>query len=145
MKSKKSSLACITLAFILLFSGMCSQIKRADSILASFQQVVLEADSDLMNSRRKALETDSIDKAEADSFYIGNCTNKLITGLRDTFQNIRRGQGRIALKTNVEFLCVEVILQAFLSLYVIVADVCSRIQGSDARILNYIHNQDGEK
>lgn len=143
MKSKKSSYLCITLAFILLFLGMCSQIKRADSVLASFQQMASEAE--FTDSQRIVLETKSIDKAEIDSSYIGNCTNKLITGLRDTFQNIRRGQGRIGLKSQVEFLCMEEILQIFASFYIVIAAMCFGIQGSDIAILNYIHNQDGEK
>ena len=101
MKSKKSSFVCITLALILLFLGMCSQIKRADSILASFQQMIPEMETDAAFLNPNALKSDSINKAGADFSYIGNCTNKLITGLRDTFQNIRRGQGRIGLRTNI--------------------------------------------
>ena len=143
MKSKKSSFVCITLALILLFLGMCSQIKRADSILASFQQIISEPD--FADSQRIALETESIDKAEIDSSYIGNCTSKLITGLRDTFEEVRRGHGRIGLKSQVEFLCMEGILQIFVSFYTVSAAMCFKIQGSDITILNYIHNQDGEK
>ncbi len=145
MRSKKSSVVCITLAVILLFLGMCSQFKRADSVLASFQQMVIEAESALADGQQVSLEANFIDKAEIDSSYIGNGTSRLITGLRDTFQNFRKGQGRISLKTNVEFLCIEEILQMFLSFYIVFTAVYFRIRGSETIILNYIHNQDGEK
>lgn len=145
MKSKRSSLMCIALACILLFLGMCSQIKRADSVLASFQQIASEADYVLTDSQQTVFGADTIDKAEIDAFYIGNCTNKLIDGLRDTFQSIRRGQGRTTLRNQAEFLCIQEILQMFLSFYVVIAAVCYQIQGSEIKILNYIHNQDGKK
>lgn len=145
MRSKKSSFLCIVLAVILLFLGMCSQIKRADSILANFQQMTAKAESAMTDNLQINLETEFINKAEIDSSYINNCTDELITGLRDTFRNFRREQGRTGLKSHVEFLCTEEILHVFASFYIIIAAMCFRIQGSDIIILNYIHNQDGEK
>lgn len=145
MRSKKSSFVCIALAVILLFLGMCSQIKRADSILANFQQMTAKAESAMTDNLQINLETEFINKAEIDSSYINNCTDELITGLRDTFRNFRREQGRTGLKSQMEFLCIEEILQVFASFYIIIAAMCFKIQGSDIIILNYIHNQDGEK
>lgn len=49
-------------------------------------------------------EVDEICDVKNDTLYIGNCTNKFITGLRDTFQKSRRGQGRLSLRNYAEFL-----------------------------------------
>lgn len=130
MKCKKSSLVWIILSFIVLLTGMCSQIKRTDSFLALPKQIA---------------ETDTIRDVENDTLYIGNCTNKLITGLRNTFQKSRRGQGRISLRNYTEFLWLKEILQVLCSFCIAAIVTCLIIQSSNIAILEFIHNQDGEK
>lgn len=130
MKSKRSSFVWILLSFIILLTGMCSEIERTDSFLATAQHVV---------------EADTIEDVENDTLYIGNCTNKLITGLRDTFQRIRRNQGRISLKNYAEFLWIKEILQLLSYVCIAVLFVCQPTEHSRAAILEFIHNQDGEK
>ena len=130
MKSKRSSIIWIVLTFIVLLTGMCSEIERTDSFLAS---------------SRYTAETDTIERVKSDSLYIGNCTNKLISGLRDTFQRIRRGQGRIHLRNHAEFLWIKEILQMLIYFCIAALFVCQPTERSKAAILNYIHKQDGEK
>lgn len=131
MKSKKSNLICIILAVILLFVGMCSQMGRTDSLVASFQNT---------------LEADTIEDVENDTLYIGNCTSKLITGLRDTFRNLRRrGEGRTSLRNYSKFLIMEGISPILLSMILLIHVVCQQIPDGKIAILTYIHNQDGEK
>lgn len=130
MKNKKSSLLCLNLVFILLFLGMCSQVNRADSLLASFQHIS---------------EAATIEKMEVDTSYIGKCTNKLITGLRDTFQSIRRGQGRSYFRNSGELFLLRESLQVLQCSYFIIFAVIFQIKSSEITILNYIHDQDGEK
>ena len=130
MKCKKSSLVWIILSIIILFTGMCSEIERTDSFL------VLQ---------KQTNETDQICDIKSDTLYIGNCTNKLITGLRDTFQKSRRGYGRISLRSYAEFLWLKEILQMLCHFCIAVVVTCLTIQNSNTAILNYIHNQDGEK
>ena len=130
MKSKKSNLIWILLSFIILLTGMCSEIKRTDSFLANAQNMV---------------EADTIDEIKNDTLYIGNCTNKLITGLRDTFQRIRRNQGRISLKNYAEFLWIKEILQLLSYICIAALFVCQPTEHSRAAILEFIHKQDGEK
>lgn len=130
MKKRKSSLSCLLLVFILLFLGMCSPMNRADSFLASLKSIS---------------EAETIDKIEMDISYIGKCTNKLITGLRDTYQSIRRGQGRSYFRNSGELFFSRESLQVLLFHCFIIFAVLFQIKGSDVTILNYIHNQDGEK
>ena len=130
MKSKRSSIVWILLSFIILFTGMCSQIERTDSFLSA---------------QRYMAEADRIETVKNDTLYIGNCTGKLITGLRDTFQRIRRGQGRLSLRSYAEFLWLKEVLQLLLSFCITAAAVFLPTQNSNTAILNYIHKQDGEK
>ena len=130
MKSKRCSIIWILLSFIILLSGMCSEIERTDSFLSTKQYVA---------------EADSIDNVKNDTLYIRNCTNKLITGLRGTFQRIRRGQGSPGLKNYAEFLWIKEILQMLIFFCIVAVFVCQPTERSKIAILNYIHSQDGEK
>ena len=130
MKRKKSSFVWIILSIIILLTGMCSQIERTDSFLALPKQIT---------------EAEQICDVKNDTLYIGNCTNKLITGLRDTFQRSRRGQGRISLKNYAEFLWIKEILQMLSYICIAALIVCQPTERSKAAILEFIHNQDGEK
>ena len=130
MKYIHSNLVWIILAIIVMTTGMCSEIERADSFLLSQSQ---------------SMETEMIDNVKNTTSYIANCTNKLITGPKDTFQRSRRGQGRIGFKNYAEFLWIKKILHLFLSFFVAMSVVCLNIQSGNIAILNYIHNQDGEK
>ena len=130
MKCKKSSLIWIILSIIVLLAGMCSQIERTDSFLSLPKQTA---------------EADTICDVKSDTLYIGNCTNKLITGLRDTFQRIRRDHGRLSLRNYAEFLWLKEILQMLCSFCIAAIVTCLIIQSSNVAILEFIHNQDGEK
>ena len=130
MKVKKSSFVWIILSIIVLLTGMCSEIERTDSFLPLAKCIT---------------EVDEICDVKNDTLYIGNCTNKLITGLRDTFQKSRRGQGRLSLRNYAEFLRLKEILLMLFSTCVTAIMVCSPMQSSKTAILKYIHNQDGEK
>lgn len=88
---------------------------------------------------------DAIEDIKNDTLYIGNCTNKLITGLRSAFQKIRRGQGRISLRNYAEFLWIKEILQMLSYICIAALFVCQPTEHSRAAILEFIHNQDGEK
>ena len=130
MKYIHNNLVWILLAIIVMTSGMCSEIERADSFL-SFQS--------------QSIEAEMIDNIKNTTSYIGNCTNKLITGLKDTFQRSRRGQGRISFRNYAEFLWIKKILHLLLLSCVTVAIVHLTIQSDSIAILEFIHNQDGEK
>ena len=130
MKSIKSSLIWIMLSIIVLLTGMCSEIERADSSLVTLQRMV---------------ETDTIEDIKNDTLYIGNCTNKLITGLRNAFQKSRRGQGRVSLRNYAEFLWIKEILQILSYVCIAALFVCQPTERSREAILSYIHKQDGEK
>ena len=130
MKSKKSNLICIILSIIVLLAGMCSEIERTDSSLVTLQHMA---------------ETDTIEHVKSDTLYIGNCTNKLITGLRNTFQRNRRGQGKFGLRNYAEFLWIKEILQRLSYICATALFVCQPIEHSKAAILEFIHKQDGEK
>lgn len=130
MKSKRSSLVWILLSFIILLTGMCLEIERTDSFLVTCQTMT---------------ETDSIAEVKNDSLYFGNCTSKLITGLRNVFQKSRRGQGKISLKNYAEFLWMKEILQMLSYVCIAALAVCQPTEHSKTAILEFIHNQDGEK
>ena len=130
MKHIHSNLVWILLAIIVMTTGMCSEIERADSFLPSQSQ---------------SMETKMIDNEKNTTSYIGNCTNKLIAGLKDTFQSSRRGQGRIGFRNYAEFLWMKKILHLLLSFFVAMSVVCPNIQSGSIAILEFIHNQDGEK
>lgn len=130
MKCRKSSFVWIILSIIILLTGMCSQIERTDSFLVLSKQTA---------------ETDAICDVKNDTLYIGNCTSKLITGLRNTFQRNRRGQGRINFRNYAEFIWLKEILQMLCSFCIAAIVTCLIIQSSKVAILEFIHNQDGEK
>lgn len=130
MKCRKSSFVWVILSVIILLTGMCSEIERADSFSALPKQIT---------------EADQINDVKSDTLYIGNCTNKLITGLRDTFQRSRKGHGRLNLRNYAEFLWLKEILQMLCSFCIAVVVSCLVIQSSKTAILEFIHNQDGEK
>ena len=130
MKYIHNNLVWILLAIIVMTTGMCSEIERADSFL-SFQS--------------QSIEAEMIDNIKNTTSYIGNCTNKLISGLKDTFQRSRRGQGRISFRNYAEFLWIKKILHLLLLSCVTVAIVHLTIQSDSIAILEFIHNQDGEK
>ena len=130
MKHIHSNLVWILLAIIVMTTGMCSEIERTDSFLPSQSQ---------------SMETKMIDNEKKTTSYIGNCTNKLIAGLKDTFQSSRRGQGRIGFRNYAEFLWMKKILHLLLSFLVAVSVMCPNIQSGSIAILEFIHNQDGEK
>lgn len=130
IKGIKNSLIWIMLSFIVLFTGMCSEIERTDSSLVTLQHMV---------------EADTIEDVKNDTLYFGNCTNKLITGLRNTFRKIRRGQGRISLRNYAEFLSIKEILQMLSYVCIAALFVCQPTERSRAAILEFIHKQDGEK
>lgn len=130
MRRRKSSFVWILLSIIVLLTGVCSSIERTDSLSALSKQMT---------------ESDRIEHVKKDTLYIGNCTSKLITGMRDTFQRNRRGEGRITLRNYAEFLWVKEILHTLFWGSSIIIAISLLIQSSQVAILNYIHNQDGEK
>ena len=130
MKSIKKSFVWIVLSFIILLTGMCSEIERTDSFFATSKYMS---------------EADTIENAKNDTLYIGNCTRQLLTGLRNTFQKSRRGQGRISLRNYAEFLWIKEILQMLSYVCIAALFVCQPTEHSKTAILNYIHKQDGEK
>lgn len=129
MKSRNSFIW-ILLSFIILLTGMCSEIERTDSFFVTSQYVT---------------ETDTIENVKSDTLYFGNCTRQLLTGLRNAFQKSRRGQGRISLRNYAEFLWIKEILQMLSYICIAALFVCQPTERSKAAILNYIHKQDGEK
>ena len=130
MKYIHNNLVWILLAIIVMTTGMCSEIERADSFLAYQNQ---------------STEVEMINHQKDIATYIGNCTNKLITGLRDTFQRCRRGQERISFRNYAEFLWMKKILHLILFFVVTVTVTYLIIQSDSIAILEFIHNQDGEK
>lgn len=129
MKSRNSFIW-ILLSFIILLTGMCSEIERTDSFFVTSQYVT---------------ETDTIENVKSDTLYFGNCTRQLLTGLRNIFPKSRRGQGRISLRNYAEFLYIKEILQMLSYVCIAALFVCQPTERSKAAILNYIHKQDGEK
>ena len=130
MKYIHSNLVWILLAIIVATTGMCSEIERAHSFLSY---------------RNQGTEAEMINHLKDTTTYIGNCTNKLITGLRDTFQRCRRGQGKISFRNYAEFLWMKKILHLILFVVVTVTFTCFTIQSDSIAILEFIHKQDGEK
>ena len=130
MKYVHRNVGLILLTMIVFFAGMCSELERTDSCLAFQSQIVKE---------------ETIEEVNNNTAYIGNCTNKLITGLRNTLYKSRKGQERISLRGCAEFLWLKVSLHLLLFLGIAVATVGITIQSDSSTILNYIHNQDGEK
>lgn len=130
MKSRKKQVMCLTLVFILFFLGMCSQTERVHSLLTTLHSIE---------------EADTIDRAGMDCSYIGKGTAALISGLRNTFQTVRREQIRTNLRWHAEFLRMEEMTGISLVFSAVAAVILYRIQGNEATILNYIHKQDGEK
>ena len=57
MRRTKSNIIIIILSFIVLFTGMCSEIERTDSCLSFTKQVS---------------KTETIEQVKGDSLYIGN-------------------------------------------------------------------------
>lgn len=130
MKGRKSSFVCLLLAFILLFSGMCSQIQRADSMLSGSSSVSTQ---------------DEIQSIPVDSSYIRTCTRPLISGMREALQSLKIRQERPHFESNIQLHYGEAILHNLLFYCAVFAvSVCS-VRNSEAAILNFIHNQDGEK
>lgn len=130
MKSRTKQFGCMMLVFILFFLGMCQQTTKAHSFLTYLQHME---------------EADRIEKTQADCVYAGSGTARLISGLRDTFQNIRREQIRPNLRWNAESFRLEEMQKSFLVFTAISAVLLYRIKGRDITILDYIHKQDGEK
>lgn len=130
MKYIHSNLVWILLAIIVATTGMCFEIERADSFL-SYQN--------------QSTEAEMINHLKDTTTYIGNCTNKLIIGLRDTFQRCRRGQGKISFRNYAEFLWMKKILHLILCWVGAVTVTCLTIQSDSIAIFEFIHNQDGEK
>ena len=98
-----------------------------------------------MSFSQNDVREDTIVSVEKDNLYIGNCTNKLITGLRDTFQKSHRGFNGLSLRNYAEFLWIKAILQMLCSFCVAVVVAYLPILSSKTAILKFIHNQDGEK
>ena len=130
MKYIHSNLVWILLAIIVATTGMCFEIERADSFL-SYQN--------------QSTEAEMINHVKDTTTYIGNCTNKLIIGLRDTFQRCRRGQGKISFRNYAEFLWMKKILHLILCWVGAVTVTCLTIHSDSIAIFEFIHNQDGEK
>lgn len=130
MKNIHSNIAIILLSIIVFITGMCFEIERTHSYLG-FQN--------------QSLKEETLETAHNNVIYIGNCTNKLITGLRDTFQRNRKGQERISLKNYAKFFTMAEILYLFLFFCNASVAICVVVQSGSIAILDYIHNQDGEK
>ena len=130
MKRIKTNFVWLIISFIIIFTGMCSEIERTDSFLCF---------------PKNEAEVELITEVKNHDSYIGNCTNKLITGLRDTFQRIRRGQGRLGLRSYAEFVWIKEALQMLVFYCFASVVVYPIIQSNSTAILTYIHNQDGEK
>ena len=90
-------------------------------------------------------KTYTIENIENDTFLTENCTNQLIVGFRNTFQKGRRGPAKSSLKNYAEFLWLKEILHVLCSFSVAVAVLDPMIQSSKVAILEFIHDQDGEK
>lgn len=131
VKDQKSRPMCLTLVWILFFLGMCSQITRADSLLVNLQP---------------AAEESTIERVGLDGSSIEKCTYRLLNGLRESFRGVRReSQLRSNLRWNTHFLAVEDTAKIFWGFGCLAAAVRYQIQDSESIILDYIHQQDGEK
>ena len=130
MKYIHNNLVWILLAIIVATTGMCSEIERADSFLSY---------------RNQSTEAEMINNVKNTNAYIGHCTNKLITGLKDTFQRNRREQRRISLRNYTEYLWFKKILHLLWLSCVTAIVTCMTIQSDSIAILEFIHKQDGEK
>ncbi len=130
MQSRKKQYFCIMLVFIVIFLGMCQQTTKAHSFLTYLQYMDKE---------------DTIDRAGTDCAYLANGTARLISGLRDTFQSMRREQVKPNLRWNTESIRFEELHNTFLVFTAISAVLLYRIKGRDITILDYIHKKDGEK
>ena len=130
MKCINSNFVCILLSIIVSFTGMCIEVERAHSCF-SFQN--------------QTSEIEITDNQKSITLYIGNSTGKLITGLRDTFPRKQKWKERTSLRNLAEFLWIKESLQVFLNFWGITEVLYFLIQSNSAAILNYIHNQDGEK
>ena len=130
MKYIHNNLVWILLAFIVMTTGMCSEMERAGSFL-SFQN--------------QSIEAETIDYVKNSTSYIRNCTTKLMEGLKDTFYRSRREQGRSCFRNFTDCLWIQKNLHLLLFLDVAVTVVCLNIQSDSLAILEFIHNQDGEK
>ena len=130
MKNIHSNLVWILLAIIVATTGMCFEIERADSFL-SYQN--------------QSTEAEMINHVKDTTTYIGNCTNKLITGLRYAFKKNESKKESISLRNFAGMLLVKKSLQLFLNFWCTSGVLYLLIQNYSSAILNYIHNQDGEK
>ena len=130
MKCTKSNLACILLSIIVSFTGMCLEVEKSHSYFA-FQN--------------QTSNIEVIDHQKNITLYIGNSTAKLIAGLRDTFLRNQSKKGRISLRNFADFLWVKESLQPFLNFQCTTEVLYQLVQSNSTAILNYIHNQDGEK
>ena len=129
MKEVGSRAVCFMIALILLLSGMCSQSLRADS---SFVNV------------SNTSEADSICKG-IDFSYEKNCTNQMVTGMRDCVAVVRKVYSRLNIKSILNFLWVKGISSNLRFYYITAMFICSRIMYSETAILKFIHGQDGKK
>lgn len=130
MNNHKKYIICITLSFIMLFTGMCSTLERTDSFL-SFSQLTSKIDT--------------IQSVSNDTLSILTSGDKLITSLKDTLLRSQRRPTSITLRNYAEFLWVKKVLQIFSSICITALFIYQLTEHSKTIILTYIHNQDGEK
>ena len=130
MRRINSNFVCILLAIIVSFTGMCLENERVYSYFA-FQN--------------RASKIEIIDNQKNATLYIGNSTAKLITGLRSIFPKNQREKEKISLRNVAEMLLIKKSLQSFLNFWCSSEVLYLLIQNYRRAILNYIHNQDGEK
>ena len=130
MRRINSNFACILLAIIVSFTGMCLENERVYSYFAC---------------QNHASEIETIDNQKNATLYIGNSTAKLITGLRYAFKKNESKKESISFRNFAGMLLVKKSLQLFLNFWCTSGVLYLLIQNYSRAILNYIHNQDGEK
>lgn len=130
MEARRSRIICFMIAFILLFSGMCSAGTGADS---GFVRTL------------ETTEGDSINKSDIDFSYAKACTNKMISGMRGTIVLARRAYSRLGSRVNLSFIPVNGVSLNLFFYFAVVCAILFCILCSETAILNYIHKQDGEK
>lgn len=130
MRCINSNFVCILLSIIVSFTGMCLEVEKAHSCLVRQNQTS---------------EFEMIDEQKNTTLFIGDSTDKLITGLRDVFPKNQNKKGRISHRNVAEFLTVKERLRPFLNSWCAMGSLYLLVHSSSISILNYIHNQDGEK
>ena len=133
MRCMSKKRICLILAFLMLFTGMCLENRRAHSLFVS--PVIPKTDS--------SVYADALLRAESDV-----CTAEML-GVRN-YSYIWETAGKSALrykdmKVSLYALCVWSCLQAFFCFFVAAYAVYSSASDDVSEVVQYIHNADGKK